>query len=557
MPLTTNTERRLIGDFRFSDNQLQRVMLEIRHAIHQLQGLNGAEGGTLTRAEIVQLINNLLVGITVDVEEAPVDGTPYSRQDADWVNALQDAPSNGSEYVRKDGQWVANTGGTGSGIPDAPSDGTLYGRKDAAWEAVPDVPTDIGDLTDNGGLLGSGGIPEAPIDGTDYVRKDGAWSSAAYFSGDYGDLTNQPDIPSDVGDLTDNGNLLGGGGGGATAIDDLTDVDTSTNPPGTGQVLKWDGTNWVPGTDEGSNTGTILIRIDAEGSGDVPGSLNATNMTSTYPSTDAYFGSGGATFLRSNQDWLQGTWLETIRTNRWTFSFWIKTSDTDYSTNTGRRIIAPQAGTNFADGFQIYRNSAAGDVFTPYTDNLPGAITLIPGGSKETYLCSTRTVETGDGNWHYIVMQHEGSGVYSCFVDGALTERRTASTGPVDFKDYSGFFIGKRSDNNADAYFTGSIDNLVLTLNSAMWLGSTTDVPTSPNPQPPLVGAEHKWIDYATGFSSLPSLLETIAAGDVYEYTYSNGTLYRLVATDGSDKFFSSFSSPTLSGLVSEKAITI
>jgi hypothetical protein len=116
MPLTTNTERRLIGDFRFTDNQLQRVMLEIRHAIHQLQGLNGAEGGTLTRAEIVQLINNLLVGIKVDVEEAPIDGTPYSRQDADWVGALQDAPSNGTEYVRKDGGWAVNTGGSGSGI---------------------------------------------------------------------------------------------------------------------------------------------------------------------------------------------------------------------------------------------------------------------------------------------------------------------------------------------------------------------------------------------------------------------------------------------------------
>jgi len=307
MPLTTNTERRLIGDFRFSDNQLQRVMLEIRHAIHQLQGLNGAEGGTLTRAEIVQLINNLLVGITVDVEEAPVDGTPYSRQDADWVNALQDAPSNGSEYVRKDGGWAVNTGGTGSGIPDAPSDGTLYGRKDAAWEAVPDVPTDIGDLTDTGGLLGSGGIPDAPSDGTDYVRKDGAWSSAAYFSGDYGDLTNQPDIPSDIGDLTDNGNLLGGGG-----------VEEAPND--------------------------------------------------------------GDKYVRQNESWVQ-----------------------------------------------------------------------LPSGAA----------------------------------------------------------------------------------------------------------AGQKWIDYATGFSSLPSLLETIAAGDVYEYTYSNGTLYRLVATDGSDKFYSSFSSPTLSGLVSEKAITI
>ena len=38
-----------------------------------------------------------------------------------------------------------------------------------------------------------------------------------------------------------------GGGGGATSIDELTDVDTSTTVPEVGQTLVWDGTNWVPG----------------------------------------------------------------------------------------------------------------------------------------------------------------------------------------------------------------------------------------------------------------------------------------------------------------------
>lgn len=38
-----------------------------------------------------------------------------------------------------------------------------------------------------------------------------------------------------------------GGGGGATSIDELTDVDTSTTAPFVGQTLVWDGTNWVPG----------------------------------------------------------------------------------------------------------------------------------------------------------------------------------------------------------------------------------------------------------------------------------------------------------------------
>ena len=41
--------------------------------------------------------------------------------------------------------------------------------------------------------------------------------------------------------------LTGAGTGGATSIDELTDVDTSTTAPYVGQTLVWDGTNWVPG----------------------------------------------------------------------------------------------------------------------------------------------------------------------------------------------------------------------------------------------------------------------------------------------------------------------
>ncbi len=37
------------------------------------------------------------------------------------------------------------------------------------------------------------------------------------------------------------------------AIDSLTDVDTSTSAPTTGQVLSWDGTNWTPGTSTAPN----------------------------------------------------------------------------------------------------------------------------------------------------------------------------------------------------------------------------------------------------------------------------------------------------------------
>jgi hypothetical protein len=57
-------------------------------------------------------------------------------------------------------------------------------------------------------------------------------------------------------------------------IDDLTDVDTSTNAPSTNEVLKWDGSNWVPstaiiaeGTGQGTKIPTIKVSTsDASGS---------------------------------------------------------------------------------------------------------------------------------------------------------------------------------------------------------------------------------------------------------------------------------------------------
>jgi hypothetical protein len=46
---------------------------------------------------------------TGGIEEAPIDGTPYSRQDADWVptvGEVEEAPINGLQYGREDGAWT-------------------------------------------------------------------------------------------------------------------------------------------------------------------------------------------------------------------------------------------------------------------------------------------------------------------------------------------------------------------------------------------------------------------------------------------------------------------
>ena len=102
-----------------------------------------------------------------------------------------------------------------------------------------------------------------------------AVANATFFDGDYDNLTNTPVIPSltgyalqswvqaqiagtDINELTDTGNLLGGGG--STTLGGLTDV--STAGASTGQVLKYNGTTWAPASDDisgggGSNADTL------------------------------------------------------------------------------------------------------------------------------------------------------------------------------------------------------------------------------------------------------------------------------------------------------------
>jgi hypothetical protein len=105
----------------------------------------------------------------------------------------------------------------------------------------PTIPADLGDLTNNAGYLKT-------ITSSHIVTALGytPQNAATAFGGSYTDLTNKPNIPADVSDLTDSNGLLGGGGG-ATTLGALTDVDTTGATAG--QVLKFDGTEWVAAAD--------------------------------------------------------------------------------------------------------------------------------------------------------------------------------------------------------------------------------------------------------------------------------------------------------------------
>ena len=74
-----------------------------------------------------------------------------------------------------------------------------------------------------------------------------------------------------------------------TTVGDLADIDVSTTPPTNNQVLKWDGTNWVPGDD---NAGVSSITSFA--------TVNADTGTTTASSeSDALTIAGGSNITTS------------------------------------------------------------------------------------------------------------------------------------------------------------------------------------------------------------------------------------------------------------------
>lgn len=87
-----------------------------------------------------------------------------------------------------------------------------------------------------------------------------------------------------------------GSGGGATSIDDLTDVDTSTTPPTNGQVLEWDGTNWVPGDQTGG--GGAVASLD-----DVGDVAYDTQPVTSYTWSNYDFGGQGA--IVDDGEWMK------------------------------------------------------------------------------------------------------------------------------------------------------------------------------------------------------------------------------------------------------------
>ena len=240
----------------------------------------------------------LLFSITADGSHAtPTPGVPY---ETGVIYLLEDLPVTRTKFISKFSSstsrkiqitvtvdtpntlyyYCSNHSGMGNTISVAyPGTGSYNDLTD-----TPTVPADINELTDTDTLLFDGdytNLTNAPTipatltdlgitDGTaDQVLKtDGAGTFSFVDQGGGGSGDTFKTIVSDDGQVIASGedtvNILGGTNI-ATAIatdssdvtinlssfsiDFLSDVDTTSNTPTTGQVLKWDGAKWAPGAD--------------------------------------------------------------------------------------------------------------------------------------------------------------------------------------------------------------------------------------------------------------------------------------------------------------------
>lgn len=112
--------------------------------------------------QIVRRVKSLEDNPSTGIEEAPLDGTPYARQDGDWT------PLSGGGDMLKSTYDTANRGYVDRAVlaDTATTAGTISGS------------ITISQVTNLSSEL-SATIEEAPIDGTSYARKDATWVSLA------------------------------------------------------------------------------------------------------------------------------------------------------------------------------------------------------------------------------------------------------------------------------------------------------------------------------------------------------------------------------------------
>ncbi len=281
---------------------------------------------------------------------------------------------------------------------------------------------------------------------------------------------------------------------------------------------------------------SLLLNFDGDADDT---SADSSSVQSSYPSTlDKKFGIGG---LRLNNDgidvrydtlFVYGNNMPDLGTYRWTLSFWIKTSLADWYTSgyprngplsTWLSIMGPSNYRSGPGALHVYMDNGTADTggtgsSTSRASGMArGAICLGlgPGETGSDYpdgipatgeIVTSGSVSVADNNWHHVAIQHEGTGVYSVFIDGVLGERVTIPAS-INYSDpgSSGITmppdleIGAPGDVlSGTAYIkpgmNGFLDAISLHVGAVLYAGvDTFEVPTSA-PDDSLQGSGYNYL---------------------------------------------------------------
>lgn len=184
---------------------------------------------------VTQLGNLAQINLQDGADSATI--TPSNYNHNNWDTAYGWGDHSQAGYVTSVGAIALNDI-TDVNVTGVVTDGHVlkWDGGTSRWIAAPDLSGGGGgggisltDISANSNSASGGGSLTYNSTSGAFTYTPPDLSSFSTFSGSYTDLSNKPSIPA--------------------GIDDLGDVDTTTAVPAVGEVLKWDGSNWVPGAD--------------------------------------------------------------------------------------------------------------------------------------------------------------------------------------------------------------------------------------------------------------------------------------------------------------------
>jgi hypothetical protein len=395
-------------------------------------------------------------------------------------------------------EWATLFDGDYNSLTNKP---TLFDGQYSSLTGTPTIPADVSDLTDTTNLLGNA---------TNATTLN---NYAASYYLDYNNFTNTPTIPTNIGDLAD--------------------VD-GTATPSTGQVLKWNGTQWAPASDLSSSGGSGIALTDlsvTQNTASGSGTLTYDNTTGTFDYTPPDLSNlGGGTGehiqwttsgtnneLRVSEQWLETGNTYTVRSVSINSDNLLQVELATFSPTvsaTGQSLSWDEPATQFSVSVDnptdftsryidsVYSITGATGVSTTLSDYTAGAQSATPAGGvdwTQTFtapssgggysgLNLTMVGYTSDGansNATWMFADAASATNFKNIIDGMPMPTGTAG-GIVYFYDADGYFYrhGANQSSWDTRNFVATIDSNFSNWVNITWSNSGTEMfyqTTNPN----------------------------------------------------------------------------